>query len=206
MSLASGVRRRTRALSATPLTSASPLAHRLPEDLEHLDVPLVVTQRQVLTGTAAWMSAVFVAIYGVLTVALDVSGLYPGLREGWQADTAAFGVMLVGTLGVVALLRPRIELPRFGPTVNRDPVRWAVAGGFGAWLVAHNLVPGLWPLTEMPTSQAVSFTALNLLESTLFGVMLASFVETRKAALALGTLFSLAFLSTWMVLRVVVGL
>jgi hypothetical protein len=55
--------------------------------------------------------------------------------------------------------------------VNKDPVRWGVLVGFGAWLVAHNLVPGLWSLTEMPTTQAVSFTALNLLESTLFGVV-----------------------------------
>jgi len=144
MSLASGVRRRVR----TPVSSApsTALSHRLPEDLTHLDVPLVPTQRQVLTGTAAWMSAVFVGIYGVLTTALDVSGLYPGLREGWQADLAAFGVMLAGTLGVVALLRPRIELPRFGPVVHRDPVRWAVLGGFGAWALAHSFMPGLWPL------------------------------------------------------------
>ncbi len=204
MSLVTGVRSRTR--TAPDLAPAAALAHRLPEDLAHLDVPVVPTQRQVLTGTAAWMSVVFVTVYGLLSTALDLSGLYPGLLGGWQADLAAFAVMLAGTLGVVALLRPRIELPRFTPVTHEDPVRWAVLGGFGAWAVAHSTVPGLWPLYEMPTGQLLAFTALNLVEHTLFGVMLASFVKTRRAAFALGALFSLAFLSIWMVLRVGVGL
>jgi len=58
----------------------------------------------------------------------------------------------------------------------------------------------------MPATQLAAFGALNLLEHALFGVMLASFVRTRKAALGLGALFSLAFLGAWMVLRIGVGL
>jgi hypothetical protein len=85
------------------------------------------------------MSSVFVVIYGVLTVALDLSGLCPGLAEGWQADIAASGVMLAGTLGLVALLRLRIELPRFGSAVNKDPAPIATSSPGGNRTVAEAL-------------------------------------------------------------------
>jgi hypothetical protein len=204
MSLVTGVRRQTRL--ATTSSAATLLHTRRPEDLVHLDVQLVPTTRQVMTGTAAWMSLVFVLVYGVLTASLDVLGLYPGMRAGWQADLASFALMLPLTLGLVAVLKPRLELPRFGPVVNKDPVRWAVMGGFGTWALAHCTIPGLWPLFEMPAGQLVSLVGLNLVEHGLFGLMLASFVQSRKAALGLGALFALTFLGIWVFLRLGLGL
>ena len=206
MSVAALRSRQRRRLEQEAASSTTAALHYDPERLAHLDIPFVPTLRQVATATSAWMVGVFALVYGLLTWIVSATGLYPGLTAGWQADIAAFGGMLVLVLGLLVVLRPRIEVPRFAPVQSRDPVRWAFLGGFGSWVIAHSTLPMLWPLQDMPGEQLAAFVALNVVEHALFGMMLASFVKTRRAALALGAGFAMSFLALWLVLRVVVGL
>ncbi len=54
----------------------------------------------------------------------------------------------------------------------------------------------LVPFGEMSAPVLASFIAVNVLESALFGVMLASLVKSRAAGFALGGAFQLLFLGT----------
>ena len=85
---------------------------------------------------------------------------------------------------------------------HRDRAATATVGGLLVWTVAHNVLPGLVPFGAMEAGELLSFFAANVLESALFGVMLASAAKTVRGALSLGVLFQgVLLLSSYAVMQ-----
>lgn len=143
-------------------------------------------------AVAGWMSLAFVVSYVVLPAITAALGATLNLVP-LAASGAAFVVMLAGVVGLVSLLRPSIRLPQ-QRKADSAPEIAATAGSLAVWAGAHQLLFVLEPLTAMGAAALLPFVLMNLVESSLFGVMLASFTRSAPKAFALGALFQLLFL------------
>ncbi|GEM_PF-6997760 len=191
-------RRRAEAQTSgvTTLDSLEAVRARAAVAQEH--TPGVAQPRELRRAAAAWMSATFALCYLALPTALTALGLRPWAAGSPLADNArligdfgGFALVVLGTLAGLALLRPRIDVKR----ASHEPVLAATAGGLLTWGVLHSTLPWLMPFAEMGAAPLAAFVAVNVLESVLFGVMLGTFVRSRKAAFALGSAFAAALLS-----------
>ena len=94
------------------------------------------------------------------------------------------------TVGGISMARPRVVVD----ASHREPALAATAGGLATWALLHNSLAFLVPFGEMSAPVLASFIAVNVLESALFGVMLASFVRSPGKAFALGAAFQALFM------------
>jgi len=152
---------------------------------------------RLLGAVASWLGLVFGLCYVVLPTALGVLGISPGLLTGLWFNLPAFGISALVALVSVALLNPAVITDTRLP---RDPVLSSMAGGFLTWATVHTLAPGLQSLTSMSSVQLLSFSALNLVECALIGMMLASFTRSKLAAFSLSALWQLMVLGLAMTL------
>jgi hypothetical protein len=149
--------------------------------------------RELERASAAWMSLVFGLCYVALPWIADATGLYRGLLDGIAGNFMGFLATAATTIGVIALSRPTVRL---GRKMRRDPVIAATFGSLVVWAVLHNTVAGLMPFNDMGVVGFLTFFLMNAIESTLFGVMLASFARNVPAAIALGAGFQALFFLT----------
>jgi len=166
--------------------------------------PLVVDKPGVLAGAAAaWMSMTFLLCYVFLPLTRQALGLRYGsapslVEEGIMlgGSLAAFGVALATVVGGIALTKPKVSLE----VSRREPVIAATLGGLMPWAILHNTLPSLVPFAEMGGGALLSFLAVNLLESAMFGVMLASFTRSPGKAFGLGFGFQILFMTLGVIL------
>ena len=60
------------------------------------------------------------------------------------------------------------------------------------WGLGEQLIPVFQPFTSMPLDEMAALIGLNVVESALFGVMLASFTRSPGKAFAVGASFQFA--------------
>ncbi len=155
----------------------------------------VLSGRARVAGAASvWMMGTFLLCYLLLPVAqvlLGVSSqsIFEVMITGVASALAFLPMLAVVVMGIV-VLRPRLSLN----TDVRDTALAATAGGLLIWTILHNTLPGLIWFGTMELSSLLSFIGANIIESALFGVMLASVVRTARAAFTLGLLFQGLFL------------
>ncbi|MDG1478179.1 MAG: hypothetical protein P8R54_01245 [Myxococcota bacterium] len=162
----------------------------------------VISQPGRLAGAAAvWMGGTFALCYLLLPLARAGLGLSAQSVSGVVLMAACAALSLAGlwvatTVGLV-LRKPVVSLE----SEHRDRAVTATVGGLLVWTVAHNVLPGLVPFGAMEAGELLSFFAANVLESALFGVMLASVAKTVRGALRLGVLFQgILLLSSYVVM------
>ena len=143
-------------------------------------------------ATAGWMAAVFAFRY-VFLPAVITSAQVPFDLVPLVFSTPAFAMTASLVVAAVALFRPRVRLPKTRKKDNSPEIA-ATAGSLAVWAAGHQLIWGLMPLTDMEPTRLIPFLALNVLESSLFGVMLASFTNSPTKAFGLGALFQLVFI------------
>lgn len=166
--------------------------------------PLVVDKPGVLAGAAAaWMSMTFLLCYVFLPLTRQAMGLRytsaPSLMEEglmMAGSLAAFGVALAVTIGGIAIAKPSVSLA----PGRREPVIAATLGGLLPWVLLHNTLPSLIHFSEMGMGALLSFLAVNVLESAMFGVMLASFTRSPGKAFGLGVAFQMLFMTLGVIL------
>ncbi len=148
-----------------------------------------------LAGAAAvWMGGTFAVCYLLLPLARIRMGLSMQSAGSVAVVAASAALALVGlwmlaTIGLI-VRRPVIALEED----HRDRAVTATTGGLLVWSILHNVLPGLIPFGEMEAGELLSFLGANVIESALFGVMLASVATTVRGALSLGVLFQGALL------------
>lgn len=161
--------------------------------------PLEVDRPGVIAGAAAaWMGMTFLLCYVLLPLTRQALGLRytltPSLFEEalmLAGSLGAFAVTLGVTVGGIAIKRPTISLDQG----RREPILAATLGGLVPWAVLHNTLPFLIHFDEMSAASLLSFLGVNVLESALFGAMLASFTRSPEKAFALGAGFQLLFMT-----------
>ena len=152
--------------------------------------PLRIAQHRLRQATAVWMSLVFALCYlGLPWIGLK-TGLLTDMLQHWTGNLVAFVWVLFGTLAWLRWARPEVEVPREG-----GPPTWPIVAATGSSLVVwallqHNLFQ---PFPEMGAAPGAMLVGFNVIESSLFGVMLASFARTIPRALAYGAVFQLVF-------------
>ena len=102
---------------------------------------------------------------------------------------------LGGLLVVMPLLwfLVAIRRTRLATHVSPDQALAATTGSLMVWGLLHCILPGLTPFGEMGMVELGSFLGSNIIESALFGVMLAAFSTTGRQAFSLGMLFQTVF-------------
>ena len=166
--------------------------------------PLEIDKPGLIAGAAAaWMGVTFLLCYVLLPMTRQALGLRytlsPSLfEEGLMlaGSLGAFAITLGVTVGAIAIKRPTVSLD----PARREPILAATAGGLLPWLVLHNTLPTLIHFDEMSAGVLLSFIGVNILESALFGAMLASFSRSPGRAFALGAGFQLLFMSLGVIL------
>ncbi|MCB9759667.1 MAG: hypothetical protein H6739_07475 [Alphaproteobacteria bacterium] len=158
---------------------------------------IVPRPQELRRAVAGWTAVIFGTCYVALPFGAEVFGLYPGLLRNLGSSALSLAVMALLTVGVLRVVRPEVRIPRDLANAPRDPVIAATAGGFGTWLVLHNLIPGLMHFDMMSSTMVMTFAAFNLLEGALWGMMLASFVRSRTGAFVLGAAFQLVLMLIW---------
>jgi hypothetical protein len=133
-------------------------------------------------ATGAWMGLTFGLSYVVLPALAGLTGLFSGLLEGWFAGGAAYGVTTGLMIVAIGKLKPAVRIPRAGVTV-KDPFVVATLAGLGTWAVLHNVLGALAPFASLGLGELVTLVGINVLETTMLGLMLGSFTRSRwKAA------------------------
>lgn len=199
-----GTLERTRSSVDEPVEQAwlGPVGRQL--GLQERPRSAVVRGASLAAASAVWMSLTFALCYVLLPVAADLSGAHPGLLASLWADVLGFGAMLAAvTLGVL-VGRPEVRVDRQPATA---PIAAATVASLAVWAVLHSLLPGLVRFEDMGVVGFSSFLAMNIVESSLFGVMLASLVRTVPRAFVAGGAFQAAFFGiTWVIWIAVTGL
>jgi hypothetical protein len=159
--------------------------------------PVDIRPRQLGTASVAWLAGVFGLCYIALPIAAASVGLFTDFWSHVFFNLPGFALATLVTAVGAMVARPKITTD-VGAT--RDPVIAATSGGLLTWAIVHNLSPVLLPFAAMGTAELATFLALNLLEMSLIGMMLASFTRSVAKAFALGMWFQL------LVLGLVLGL
>ncbi|MCB9672078.1 MAG: hypothetical protein H6736_19435 [Alphaproteobacteria bacterium] len=184
--LAEAHRVRTRTIESRPLYDDldfdEPLIHTYTQTTQPRQVPAKALASAVIT----WLAAVYGLCYIVLPLVASALGLHAMFLGNLVLNTITFVPVALLTATMVAAIKPDVVLSKRAP---RDPVLAATFGSLAVWFGAHELFSALAPITAMPIGEALSFTAMNAVESSLIGMMLASFARTPLKALALGAAF-----------------
>lgn len=159
----------------------------------------VARTSHVQNASAVWMCIAFWVCYVMLPIGASITGLYEGLLKNLWPAIPAFVLMLAGTMLALQVVAPRVRVPR------RDKVLvepyWAAMGAhFLTWMVLQNSVAGLRHFSDMNGLEALTLVGINLVESTLFGLMLGSYARKPGVAVALGVAFQAAFVGLWCLL------
>ena len=101
-----------------------------------------------------------------------------------SAALTLIGLWMAATMGLI-MRKPVVQLE----DDHRDRALTATTGGLLVWAILHNVLPGLIPFGDMAGGEMLSFLGANIIESALFGVMLASVARTVRGAFTLGVLF-----------------
>ncbi len=148
-----------------------------------------VPREKLAAAATAWMLLVF----GLCYVAIPIGFEAVHLRESqlFLIDDKIGGLAMVWALvmGFIAVGRPQVRLDG-----RIDPILSATGGGLVVWGILHNVIPVLEPFVRMPLDFLAAFVAANVVENVLFGAMLASFVQSRRAAFLMGGLFQLVMM------------
>lgn len=150
--------------------------------------PRAVPARALVGAIAAWFGLVYALCYVALPATASMLGLYSNLIPNLVVNTLTLIPAAGITMGLAALVQPEIVTHL---RAKRDPVIAATLGSFLVWLGLVETVSAIQPLTAMPWYEAITFFGLNVVESSMFGMMLASFVRTPGRAFALGAAFQL---------------
>jgi hypothetical protein len=156
----------------------------------------VARTSHVQNASAVWMCITFWVCYVMLPIGASITGLYEGLLKNlWPAIPAFIG-MLAATMLALQVVAPKVRVPR------RDKVLvepyWAAMGAhFLTWMVLQNSLGGLRHFSDMNGLEALTLVGINLVESTLFGLMLGSYARKPGVAIALGVAFQVAFVGLW---------
>lgn len=154
--------------------------------------PREVPRRALAGAVGSWFALIFALCYVALPTTAAALGLYDGALRSLPANTVAFVPLALLTTALVAAIRPAVITSTRAP---RDPVISAAIGSLLVWFLGHEALLALQPITEMPLTESVTFTGINLVEHGLFGMMLGSFVRSPIQAFALGAAFQAMFLS-----------
>ncbi|MCB9678748.1 MAG: hypothetical protein H6737_26835 [Alphaproteobacteria bacterium] len=164
----------------------------------HFDEPVLIRSytassgpRSVPAGALAgavssWFAIVFAVCYLALPAIASVMGLYSGMLANLVPNTLALGLMGLVTTALAVVIRPKVVT---NVRAARDPVIAATVGSLLMWAGGQELLPQLQALTAMPFYESLTFVGMNVVESSLFGMMLASFARTPAKAFALGAAF-----------------
>lgn len=150
---------------------------------------LVPKPRQLQKATAAWLGLSFATAYAVLPFGAEALGLFPGLLEGFWPGGMAYGVIAGLSVLAIGRFKPKVLIPRGSGDLPADPFVMATLGSLGTWAVLHSLLPALMPFTEMGLSAFITLLGINLIESSMIGLMLGSFTRSRTKAFALAAAF-----------------
>ncbi len=150
-----------------------------------------VPTRALAGAVASWFALVFAICYLAIPAMASLAGLYHGMLPNLVVNTLAFIPMAILTAALVTMLRPKVVT---NVSAARDPVVAATLGSLGMWAIGQEVSPLLQSLSTMPLYETVTFTGMNIIESGLFGMMLASFVRSPVKAFALGAAFQGLFL------------
>lgn len=153
---------------------------------------LVPKPRQLQKATAAWLGLSFLTAYAVLPFGAELLGLFPGLLDGFWAGGMAYGVLAGACVVTIGRLKPKVLIPRGEGNIPADPFIAATIGSLGTWAILHNLIPALMPFADMGLAGLVTLTFINIVESTMIGLMLGSFVRSRTKAFLLAAAFQAA--------------
>jgi hypothetical protein len=157
-----------------------------------------------MKGVSGWILLTFLLAYVVNPALVNAVGV--DLR---LISIAASGPAMALTGGLVVLLvgalRPSVRLPRRRGALDTNPEVAATAGSLLVWGAAEQLLPVFQPFTTMPLGELAALIGLNVIESALFGVMLASFTRSPGKAFAIGAAFQLV-LTTLVAFGALIGL
>jgi len=152
--------------------------------------PRTVPARALAGAISSWFAIVFAVCYLALPALATVLGLYSGMLPNLIPNTLAIGLMALITTSLAVATQPRIIT---NVMAKPDPVIAATLGSLIVWAGGQELLPQLQALTSMPLVESLTFIGINIVESTMLGMMLASFVRSPLKAAALGAGFQ-AFL------------
>lgn len=137
-------------------------------------------------AVSGWFAIVFAVCYLALPLGATMLGLYSGMLANLIPNTLALGLMALLTTAMAISVRPKIVT---NVAARRDPVIAAALGSLAMWAGGQEFLPQLQALSAMPLWESLTFVGMNVVESSLFGMMLASFVRTPARAFALGAAF-----------------
>lgn len=164
----------------------------------------VVESRRLVGPIAGWMLGAGLLAHGALPYLAALLGVFPGIWLTASATWAAgWTTIALALIAFVSSTRRSVVIPR-DLSAGRDPVLSALAGSLAMWAVVVNVGLFFTPLWAMPASYALTLALLNVVESSLLAVVVASLFRTRRGAfVAAGALQGLGLLATavaWMVL------
>ncbi len=161
-----------------------------PERLGELGGERELPVRALGGAMAAWLALTFGLCYVVLPAIAAITGVNPGLINTFWFDLPSFAIVSFVTIVAALVERPRIDLSKNA----RSPVLAAMLGGLGVWAVVHNTSPFLVPFADMSAVKFTSLLGINIIETGMIGMMLASLTKRADVALALGGGFQLGLL------------
>lgn len=151
-----------------------------------------VPTKALVGAVAAWFGLVYAVCYVALPTAGTAVGLYSNLIPNLVVNTFALIPAALITMGLVALTKPDVVTHL---RAKRDPVIAATLGSLLVWFGLMETVSAVQPLSSMPWYEALTFLGFNVVEQSMFGMMLASFVRTPGKAFALGAAFQILLVS-----------
>ena len=159
---------------------------------------------KIAAASAVWMGGTFALCYLLLPLARAGLGLSAQSLAGvvLVAGSAALSLAVLWVVMAAGLLvkKPTVELE----DGHHDRALTATMGSLLVWSILHNVLPGLIPFGGMGSGELLAFLGANIIESALFGVMLASITETIRGAFSLGMLFQgVLLLSSYAVMMIV---
>ena len=146
-------------------------------------------------AAAVYMTGVFVVCYALVPMVTAQLGLFDGVLNGIVSNFRAFVMMLALTAAGILVFKPKLRMPQFGNKSDTDPWLAATSGSLFSWALIHNVHPWLLHFVDLSGVELATFVAMNVLESALFGMLLASLVATRREAFILGASFNAVFLT-----------
>lgn len=173
------------------------------EDIGRQERPQRLIPARLAGAAAVWMGGTFAICYLLLPMARAGLGLSAQALEGVVLVAGSAALSLLGLWAAVTL-GLLLKRPTLAPE-DGHPQRALVAttSSLLVWATAHNVMPWLMPLGELGGLELLSFLGANILESALFGVMLASLSQTIRGAFTLGMLFQGALLGGYAIMWMV---
>ncbi|MEZ4319636.1 MAG: hypothetical protein R3F61_19125 [Myxococcota bacterium] len=148
--------------------------------------PRTVPARALAGAVSSWFALVFAVCYLALPAIASVLGLYDGMLANLVPNTLSLGLMALFTTALTVTIGPKIVT---NVAARRDPVVAATLGSLVVWAGGQELLPQLLSLSSMSMVEGLTFFGINVVESSMFGMMLASFSRTPLKAFALGAAF-----------------